>query len=599
MIIMRNRPEHSAPSTSSEQALRKRAEAVARKKATQSLENLVTLSPEETQSMLHELQVHQIQLEMQNEELRRTQEELEASRKRYFDLYDLAPVGYCTLSERDLILEANLTATTLLGVARSVLVKQPMTRFIFVADERIFYVHRKQLLNTGTPQACELRMVKPDKTTFWARLEMTAARNYGGVSPVGDFQGAPVYRVVISNISERKQAETEMRKLEEQVQQTQKLEALGILAGGIAHDFNNLMGGLFGYIDLANEESKGRKLSIYLSKAINTIDRARGLTAQLLTFAKGGAPVQKVTSLSSFIKETANFALSGSNISCRFDMAKNLWSCNIDKSQIIQVIDNIIINSQQAMPGGGTIDVKVKNISLGEREHITLHAGKYVKISINDSGIGIPKEILPRIFDPFYSTKAKGHGLGLTTSYSIINRHGGAIDVESEPGKGSTFHVYLPASPQSGSETTTSIVTHKGSGTIIVMDDEEVIRDTIKKMLEILGYSVVCKNDGRAALECFFEEIKAQRTITGLILDLTVQGGMGGKEAVIEIRKMSAKIPVFVVSGYADDPIMKNPKDYGFTASICKPFRKIELAEMLEKHLKKSRKGEKSVLPHA
>jgi PAS domain S-box-containing protein len=587
-------PEQAFLSVKSAQALRKRAEEYAGEKTVQSLENHKNVSPEEALSLLHELRVHQIELEMQNEELRRTQEELEASRTRYIDLYDHAPVGYCTLGEKEVILKANLTAATLLGVPRDELVKKPMTLFIFLADQHIYYQHCKNLFKTGARQVSELRMVKKDKTTFWARLESTMAKHSGGASPAGEVRELPTSRVVIIDITGRKQAEAERLKLEQQMQQTQKLESLGILAGGIAHDFNNLMGGIFGYIDLANEESDNRKVTMYLSKAMNTIDRARGLTAQLLTFAKGGAPVQKITPLFPFVQETANFALCGSNVSCCFDIAENLLSCNIDKNQISQIIDNIVINAQQAMPGGGAITISAKNIVLEIHEHFTLAPGDYVKISISDSGIGIPKEIVPRIFDPFYSTKTKGHGLGLTTCYSIINRHGGAIDVESEQGKGSTFHIYLPASKKSGIVNAPSVVRHTGSGTIIVMDDEEVMRDSIRKMLEKLGYSVECKNNGKEVVEFFLNVTKNKHDISGLILDLTVPGGMGGKEAIAEIRKLNAKIPVFVTSGYADDPIIKNPAEYGFTASICKPFRKFELAEMFEKHLNPGHKARKT-----
>jgi PAS domain S-box-containing protein len=379
---------------------------------------------------------------------------------------------------------------------------------------------------------------------------------------------------------------TERKRMQEELQKAQKLESLGVLAGGIAHDFNNLLAGIFGYIDLARGASKDAKAIGYLDTTIASINRARALTQQLLTFAKGGAPVQKITPLIPFIQETAQFALSGSNISCGFELAGSLWPCNIDKNQIGQVIDNIVINAQQAMPGGGSIEITAQNIVRGEKEHPPLPKGKYVKVSIKDSGIGIAREMMPRIFDPFYTTKTKGHGLGLATCYSIINRHGGAIDVESELGKGSTFHVYLPASMESVVASEPAVVSHTGGGTIIVMDDEEVLRNAIRKMLETMGYSVVCKNDGREVLDFFAKETKANRAVAAMILDLTVPGGCGGKETVAQIRKSNGEIPVFVASGYTDDPIMRNPAAYGFTASLCKPFTMAELSDMLNRNLK-------------
>jgi PAS domain S-box-containing protein len=381
---------------------------------------------------------------------------------------------------------------------------------------------------------------------------------------------------------------TERQKLIETAQRNHKLESLGLLAGGIAHDFNNLMGGIFGFIDLALGQAKTPKVIDYLTIAMRTIDRARGLTRQLLTFSKGGAPVKKSTPIIHIIRETTQFALSGTNVSCRYEIADDLWICNIDKAQICQVIDNIVINAQQAMPCGGIIEVSATNISIDVNEHQLLAPGNYVKVSIKDTGIGISKKILPRIFDPFFTTKTKGHGLGLSMCYSIINRHSGTIDIDSAHGEGSTFHIYLPAAthePDVSFAAPTEKI-HKGSGRIIVMDDEEVIRETIGTMLEDFGYTVECKKEGEEALVYFIEETEAKRPIKALILDLTIPGGMGGKGVVKEIRKLNAHIPVFVASGYADDPIMKNPSEYGFMASICKPFKKAELGEMLEMHLK-------------
>ncbi|MBN1698904.1 MAG: PAS domain S-box protein [Spirochaetales bacterium] len=379
---------------------------------------------------------------------------------------------------------------------------------------------------------------------------------------------------------------TEKQKLLESSQRNQKLESLGLLAGGIAHDFNNLMGGIFGYIDLAILKSTDSIVNQYLSKAMNTIEIARSLTRQLITFAKGGAPVKKPTSIFRFIEEAAQFGLSGSNVSCHIDMPETLWMCNIDINQIFQVVNNIVINAQQAMPQGGTIEISARNITLGDDDvHLRLK-GDYVKFSIKDYGVGISKKILPFIFDPFFSTKLQGHGIGLSICYSIIKRHGGTIDVESVIDKGSTFHIYLPALTETaGFSIDATDVDHTGSGTMIVMDDQEVVTEVIAGMLETFGYSVVCAHNGREALEFFINETNAKRNITGLILDLTVPGGMGGKDIIKEIRTLNAGIPVIVVSGYADDPIMKNPEKYGFTASICKPFRRTDLAKILEKYM--------------
>jgi PAS domain S-box-containing protein len=379
---------------------------------------------------------------------------------------------------------------------------------------------------------------------------------------------------------------TDKKKTELALQNAAKLDSLGVLAGGIAHDFNNLLTGIFGHIDLARCVAKEPQVKKYLEATMASMNRAKALTLQLLTFAKGGSPVLKLTPIISFIEETAQFALSGSNSVCQFSLADDLWPCNIDKNQIGQVIDNIVINAQQAMASGGTIEISAENTSFEENEHPPLSKGDYVKVSIKDFGVGIPKDIMPRIFDPFYTTKIKGHGLGLTTSYSIILRHGGCIDAESEQGKGSTFHVYLPASNAPVAANIAVDCRHQGSGTIIVADDEDGVRNAFRCMLESLGYTAVCKNDGKEAIDFYINETRAMRQCAALIFDLTIAGGMGGVEAAREIRKLNEEIPVFVTSGYADNSVLKNPNAFGFTASIFKPFTILELSKILNAFIK-------------
>lgn len=424
----------------------------------------------------------------------------------------------------------------------------------------------------------EFRVIWPDGSIHYLRVHGLIVR---------DPEGKPI-RITgtIYDITDHKRAEEEHMKLEQQLQRNQRLESLGILAGGIAHDFNNLMGGVFGFVDLAKEICKDEKCAALLSKALNSIVRARGLTNQLLTFAKGGAPIRKIDSLSPFIEETALFALSGSNFSCQFDISKDLWSCCFDKNQMGQVIDNIVINAMQSKKDGGQIEIFARNVVLGDKEYFTLPAGNYVKISIHDSGTGIPPEILPRIFDPFYTTKEKGHGLGLATCHSIITRHGGYIDVESELGKGSTFHLFLPASDGAlSSEGCRLEHDFKGNGIFLVMDDEEVMRETLKDMLELLGFNVVCTENGKDAVDFVSKKTGEGRKIAGMIFDLTIAGGLGGIDSVKEIRKMTSDTPIFVASGYAQDPVMANPSEYGFTSSIGKPFRLGELREMLRRYM--------------
>ena len=383
---------------------------------------------------------------------------------------------------------------------------------------------------------------------------------------------------------------TEKEKLLEATQKNQKLEALGILAGGIAHDFNNLLSGIFGYIELAYIKAKDSQISSYLEKTLSTLEKAKSLTKQLLTFSKGGAPIKTTDNLFPFIKETVEFVLSGSDIKATFQIEDALWDVNYDKNQIGQVIDNLIINSIQAMPNGGKITIKAENVLLNKNQIATLPAGKYVRLTFIDEGVGIPKNIISRIFDPFFTTKSKGHGLGLATAYSIIRKHNGEITVESEPGKGTIFQIFLPASQTIAREEKKKIKTKfkKGSGLIIIMDDEDVVRETLKEMLETLGFSVIQTSKGEEVLGLLRKDKDIIKDLKAIILDLTITGGMGGKETIVKIREIDKKIPVFVASGYASDPIIATPERFGFSASIEKPFKIKELSEMLFKFIKES-----------
>ncbi len=380
---------------------------------------------------------------------------------------------------------------------------------------------------------------------------------------------------------------TEQQNLLESAQRADKLESLGVLAGGIAHDFNNLLGGIYGFLNLSKISKNKADIENYIDATLNTINRAKGLTQQLLTFAKGGEPIREKVDLKTHIREIADFSLSGSNIACNYDISDDLWPCTVDKAQISQVLENIIINANQAMPGGGEIDIRAYNLTIEENEHPSLEKGDYVKISIKDRGKGIPKENLKRVFDPFFTTKARGQGLGLSTSYSIMNRHKGTIDVESTPGKGTVFHLLIPAEFRTFSfEPEENDEYHEGNGTILLMDDKRIIIDTVGSMLKSFGYRVITEDCGEDAVLTFKNDFENKREIKALIFDLTIPGKMGGKEALDEIRKISPEIPVFVTSGYADDPIMANPSEYGFNDSISKPLTINSLARMLNKHFK-------------
>ena len=379
---------------------------------------------------------------------------------------------------------------------------------------------------------------------------------------------------------------TLQKRAEEELLKSEKLESLAQLAGGIAHDFNNLLGGIYGNIEMARAVSQSPETDNYLDATLKTMNRARSLTQQLLTFAKGGTPIRKAGFLDGFLRETAEFASSGSSISCVIDIAAGLWACMYDANQMGRVIENIMINAQQAMPMGGTITITAENATVGESESRILSPGRYVRIAIRDQGVGIPRELLGRIFDPFFTTKQKGSGLGLATGYSIVKQHGGSIEVESHPGEGSTFSIYLPACEQAPAAADGKPGEPlQSAGRILIMDDEEVVRDLISVMLHYHGYDTVLAADGREALRIFDEQAANGTPFSAVILDLTIRGGMGGKETIDEIRKRDPLIPAFVASGYADDDIVSRPREHGFTDSITKPFTRKVLIEILCKYL--------------
>jgi two-component system, cell cycle sensor histidine kinase and response regulator CckA len=390
---------------------------------------------------------------------------------------------------------------------------------------------------------------------------------------------------ITRDISALRAAERDRAKFLEANQRSQKLESLAIVAGGIAHDFNNILGGIYGNLDLALDACREEEVRRYLSKMGKSMQRATSLTRQLLTFAKGGAPATRTAPLFPFIEESVAFALSGSPVTADFSVEAGLWPCRFDEDQLGQVMDNLVINAKQAMPSGGSLRIRAENASLREGERPALPQGNYVRIAIADRGTGIPPENLVRIFDPFFTTKPTGSGLGLATSYSIIKRHGGSIEVESTPGEGSTFSVYLPAA--SGEEDINppaALSGCKGSGRVLVMDDDDAIRAVMTSMLERLGYEYLAAADGKAAVTAFSEAMAAGRRISAVILDLTVPGNLGGKEALKSIRELDPGIPVFVASGYADDPTMADPVSSGFTDKIDKPFTLTDLDGLLARN---------------
>ncbi len=375
---------------------------------------------------------------------------------------------------------------------------------------------------------------------------------------------------------------TQQKQMEEELLKTKKLESLGVLAGGIAHDFNNLMSAVAGYISLARMEMKpGSKGFKNLVEAEKASIQTKGLTARLITFSKGGGPIKETVSIGDLVKNSVGFSLKGSGIDARFSIPADISPAEVDEDQMKQVIYNIVTNAQEAMVGQGTINVSCENVNIGGKDALTLKDGKYVKISIKDQGVGISEEDLIKIFDPYFSTKdmgtQKGMGLGLAVSDSIVKQHKGLITVESELGTGTTLYIYLPASVKEIVEAApvkkpAPEISVTQGGKILVMDDEELLRDVTKALLTRLGYNAEVAVEGVEAIEMYRKAMESEKPFDMVILDLTNKVGMGGAETMAKLLEIDSDVKAIVATGYSNDPIISNFREHGFRGALPKPF---------------------------
>ncbi|MFZ2960638.1 MAG: PAS domain S-box protein [Candidatus Ozemobacteraceae bacterium] len=697
----------SGPSGDFAEQLRKQAE---KKVGPEQTEPKEALSPEEAQRLIRELRVHQVELEMQNEELRRVQVELEASRAHYFDFYDLAQVGYCTLSENGFILEVNLAAATLLGMTRGDLLKQPISRFILLEDQPSYYQHRKRLIETGNFQACELRLVKKDGAMFWARLDAMTV------------QGAdsdPVFRLVISDITERKKTEeilraafiysrnlietsldplvtisaegkitdvntstekitgisretligsdfanyftepemaragylkvfeqgqvrdyplairhttgaitevlynasvyrnehgevlgvfaaardiTALRRAEEEVlnRQLQKLASLDRMAGAIAHHFNNQLQAVSGNLELALDSLplNAERTRAYLNNAMRAGNRASEVSSRMLTYLGQATGKREVLDLSEICRRNLPLLMVSlpKNVFLETNLPSSGPFVSANEIHLHQILGNLVTNSWEACDRGqSVIHVSVKTAlpsDISELHRFPVNSPAQSRecacLEVKDTGNGISPKDMDNIFDPFFSNKSIGRGLGLAVVLGIVRTHGGTLTVESKPGCGSIFRIYFPLAeekiclPQKHEATSPKI---QEGGAVLVVEDEEMIRDLTAMMLINMGYTVFTAKDGVEAVEVFKQHLGE---ILFVLSDLSMPR-MNGWETLMALRRLAPGIPVILASGYSEAQVMGEEHPERPQAFLSKPYRRVHLVEAIRRALSDAR----------
>ncbi|MCD6459451.1 PAS domain S-box protein, partial [bacterium] len=512
-------------------------------------------------------------------EQRKQQEALLASEKKYRQLFETSSDGIVFIRSDGIYEDANQAFIKMIGYSLRELKTMsykditPKKWLKFQRD-----IINNQIKTLGCCEELEKEYIRKNGTVFPVIINMWLVKD--------ENDNAIRIMAIIRDITLHK-------KIEEQKEKVKHLESLGILAGGIAHDFNNLLSGILGNINIALLNSTiPAKTKQVLKLAENASIRAKDLSRQLLTFSKGGAPVKRVIDISQIIKESCQFYFKKNTVKCIFDIDSHLSNIDADPMQMSQVIQNLIINAEQSMGGKGAIHICVSNTELNYNNPYNLNPGEYVLISVKDEGYGIPKENIEKIFDPYFTTKqrgpAKGSGLGLATCFSIIKKHNGYIFAESEEGKGSCFHILLPASQKEIYEITAPAEELiKGHSTILIMDDEQMVREVMGNMLLCLGYTVEFSKNGKEAIKKYITAKQTGKTFDCVILDLTVSNGMGGKETIKKLIQIDPDINAIVTSGYSNDPIIANYNDFGFNGVIVKPIQITELSNTLRKVIQK------------
>ena len=516
-------------------------------------------------------------------ELTRQNQVLRESEKKYRELADSLPVNLFETDAKGALTFLNPFALERFQYTREDLAKSLHVRDVL--DEKQWEKTQKDArkrIDEKSSETMESVAKRKDGTTFPVLVS---------IHPIFRENRFSGLRGFALDITDREQ------RLEEMIRMA-KLESLGTLAGGIAHDFNNLLSIILGNIELAGwnmapEKPSAKALEVAMEGCLS----AKELTAQFITFSKGGAPQMRKTDIGVLLRNTATLSRSGSNVNCVYSIPKDLPFVELDTQQMGQAIQNLIQNAIESMPEGGTVHVFAEDLTLMGKEQLPIPGipeGRYVKLEFQDEGHGIPEEDKSKVFDPYFSTKArgaqKGMGMGLTTALSIVKKHNGFMLLESNVPLGSTVAIYLPAANHDGKAVESGpeapVLGKEGPSKglkVLVMDDERLLRELAEEMLQRLGYRVETAGNGTEAVEIYKKALDAAEPFDLVLLDLTVKGGPGGKEAIKGLLKLNPDVKAIVISGYADDPVMSNCEEYGFRTALSKPFLKTSLEDAVRK----------------
>ena len=575
----------SRPESKQFAALRKRAEEFVNK----NLSALKKMPPRDIQNLIEDLNIHQVELQMQNEELRRTQLKLEKARDNYTNLYDFAPAGYFTITPEGIIVKANLTGAVMIGLEREVLIGKPFTDFINKNDQDVFYLHRKKLFKTKAKQTCELRLVKKDGVQFYAQLESSVVQ--------GSDNNSDQHRIIISDITARVQAAEALQKahnelknrIDKRTAELNKIKAINTLAGGIAHQFNNALSGITGNIDLIEMDfPNNANMAGYIQQMKDSSDRMITLTNQLLAYSRGGKYQAETVSLKTFVESVLPLIHYGidHSIEIETDLLPDALNITADPVQMQMVFSAILTNASEAIEGEGHIRISTRTEEIDDefvKYHTALKPGYYACLEIEDNGKGMDNTTKRNLFEPFFTTKSPGRGLGMAAAYGFVKNHNGWISVYSEAGRGTVVRIYLPAvdAPATIPVTSKRELPH-GSGTILIVEDEEMVMDVSRALLERSGYRVLPAVNGQ-------EAVSIAKSYDGKIdlalLDIILPD-IEGKEVYPQLMEARPNLKVIVCSGYSVDGPAREILDKGAQGFIQKPFSLTALLEILNEVLK-------------